>query len=235
MGSVSLLCHLVLSVFYTYSIYVYIYELVPPEELNLIRNANYGPFKYLTFWDLLMQWLWFTLAVLGGLTGGSQYRRGKPMLQRILDFLFTAILFPIALFVSVSFWTLFIIDREMIFPVIYDTFFPLWLNHAIHTLPTIAVVGELLCCMHTFPSQRTGFLTIAAAALTYLLWVCYIAYNTGHWVYPILAQLHTVGRAGFIAGCCMVTGIFYFIGYGLQALRWGHESRHEDLIYHKRK
>ena len=53
MGAISALSHAALSAVYAYTTYVYVYGIKPPKEIVIIRYSNYGPFKYLTFWDLV--------------------------------------------------------------------------------------------------------------------------------------------------------------------------------------
>lgn len=40
------------------------------------------------------------------------------------DFIFAAFAFPVAFNVGVTFWSLFAIDRELVFPKALDAFFP---------------------------------------------------------------------------------------------------------------
>lgn len=223
------------SIFYGYSIYAYIYEIHPPKEIKLIRTNNYGPLKYLTFWDLLLQCLFFTLCAINDMQTPQRNNRRPSWLQSFIDFLFSTVVFSCAVFVSTSFWVIYAVDRELIFPAVFDSFFPSWLNHAVHTLPIFAVLGELCCVRRPFPTQRKGFLTVASFTLVYVAWVFYIANKTGHWVYPILQQLSDVGRAGFIGFLCIIIGLCYILGHGLHRLRWGFDDQQQDLIYHKRK
>ena len=73
-------------------------------------------------------------------------------------------------FVTSTFWGLWHINRELIFPKALDSFFPNWLNHNIHTTPGIGVLVEMFFTRHEHPSQRKGFLTVAAFTGVYLLW-----------------------------------------------------------------
>lgn len=58
-------------------------------------------------------------------------------------FLFNALVFPCSLLVVTIFWTIWHIDRELIFPKVIDTFFPLWLNHMMHTFILVPLMIEL--------------------------------------------------------------------------------------------
>ena len=47
------------------------------------------------------------------------------------DFVFSTIGFPVGVFVSVSFWGLYAIDRDLVFPDELDQFFPPITNHMV--------------------------------------------------------------------------------------------------------
>nr|XP_053628535.1 androgen-induced gene 1 protein-like isoform X2 [Cherax quadricarinatus] len=127
------------------------------------------------------------------------------------------------MFVTISFWGLYNIDRNLIFPPEFDSWFPLWLNHNIHTTPLVGVLIELYFVPHIFPRRKTGLGVVAVLGLLYLIWVCVIAYRSGHWVYPILADLPVVGRAVFITIMAMLISSFYILGEVLNKNIWGVE------------
>ncbi len=69
----------------------------------------------------------FTNDVLLQLGQGSQ-------LRRLEDFLFSTLALPIGMFVGIMFWGLYMIDREVIFPPVYDLLIPSLANHMLHTV-----------------------------------------------------------------------------------------------------
>ncbi|XP_068250963.1 androgen-induced gene 1 protein-like [Palaemon carinicauda] len=222
MGFLSALIHFILVVHYGYGIHVYLFGLHPPEEFLKHRVAFGGPFKYLTFWDMLLQFAYFALAFINDVFGSNTpiYEKRKP-LQRLRDFVFSTVVFAGGVFVTVSFWGLYLFDRNLIFPPIFDSWFPVWLNHNVHTTPLVGVLIELYLNPHSFPRRRTGFSAVALFYLTYLVWVCYIAYASGHWVYPILAYLPVGGRVAFILLMSVLASSFYFLGETINNKVWG--------------
>ncbi|CAL4080449.1 unnamed protein product, partial [Meganyctiphanes norvegica] len=171
MGFVRTIYHSSLSLFYMYTIYVYIYALTPPEDIKKMRNIGGGQLKYLTYWDMLIQCFYFTLALINDVFGTDTIsKRRKSNLQKMRDFLFSTVVFAAGSFVSVSFWSLWAVDRKLIFPVEFDTWFPMWLNHGIHTLPVVGVLIEMFTTCHTFPTRNAGLLTVSAFASAYLSW-----------------------------------------------------------------
>ena len=73
-------------------------------------------------------------------------------------------------FVAACFWGLWAIDRELVFPVALDVFFPPWLNHIMHTSIVIFDVAEMLLIPMIFPSRRYAATGTAIVMVTYLVW-----------------------------------------------------------------
>lgn len=230
MGGVTTLIHFILAVHYGYGINVYLYGLTPPEEVMEIRKLIGGQFKYLTFWDMLLQFIYFTLAFVNDILGSSTLAsKNQSVVQKVRDFLFSTIVFALGSFVTISFWSLYHIDRQLIFPEEFDIWFPSWLNHNVHTTPLLGVLIELYLVPHTFPKRNTGLGMVAFLCLFYLLWVCFIAHQSGHWVYPILAELTVIGRTVFISSMSALISLFYIVGEFLNKKIWGAEQQQKKV------
>ncbi|XP_045615514.1 androgen-induced gene 1 protein [Procambarus clarkii] len=218
------LFHLLLSIHYGYGMHVYLYGLNPPQDFIKLRKIGGGPFKYLTFWDMLLQFTYFTIAFLNDIVGSNTTSaKNRVTLQKVRDFLFSTVVFSVGSFVSISFWGLYNIDRNLIFPPVFDSWFPCWLNHNVHTTPLVGVLLELYFVPHIFPKRRAGLGVVAFFSLMYLTWVCVIAYQTQHWVYPILADLPVIGRGIFISLMSVMISLFYILGEVLNKNIWGVE------------
>lgn len=73
----------------------------------------------------IVQSLYFIIAFLNDFFGSNEVAPKKlPIIRRIKDYMFAAFAFPIAFNVGISFWTLFAINRELVFPKALDAFFP---------------------------------------------------------------------------------------------------------------
>ena len=53
---------------------------------------------------------------------------------QIRDYYFATLAFPIGQFVGIIFWTLWHINRELVFPKAFDSIFPSYINHLMHTV-----------------------------------------------------------------------------------------------------
>ncbi|XP_047489644.1 androgen-dependent TFPI-regulating protein-like [Penaeus chinensis] len=133
---IAIVFHLLMVLHYGYSIKVYLLDLKPPEFMKKVNDIFGGPFKFLTFWDMLVQFLYFVVAFSNDLFGSSVLdRKRQSLLQKFRDFSFATVVFFLGSMVSIVFWLLFNLNRDLIFPELFDAWFPSWLNHAIHTMP----------------------------------------------------------------------------------------------------
>lgn len=101
-------------------------------------------------------------------------------------------------FVVLLFWTIFVHDRELIYPASIDSFFPLWINHAMvcilcklqlktvivilmalntqtmvfsqHTLVLPVLLGEMLVQPHIYPQMKHALAAIGLVGSAYLFW-----------------------------------------------------------------
>ncbi|XP_027203556.1 androgen-induced gene 1 protein-like [Dermatophagoides pteronyssinus] len=186
---------------YGYSVYyIWTYETLPPE----VRGRPFGKWKYLTYWDLLLQLGFFGLALIGS------FRWTPKSFGRLLDFLFYSLVFPIAMIVTISFWTLYSIDRELVFPKALDAYYPFWLNQTSHTLVAFLVLIELIFGNRNPPSKQAhGLIIINLFSYVYSFWVLYIAFTTNFWVYPFLEKLNWPLRISFGVALGLVNSLFY--------------------------
>lgn len=121
-------------------------------HVNVIRDIHKfnqkmdfgGKFKYLTYINLvrrtflIFQWIliisshfqiiqiiYFVIALLNDLFGTCLLTpRNAPIIRKLRDYVFATFAFPIVFNVGVTFWTLYSINRELVFPKLLDVFFP---------------------------------------------------------------------------------------------------------------
>ncbi|KAK2824037.1 hypothetical protein Q5P01_021212 [Channa striata] len=126
-----------------------------------------GPWKYLTFLNVLLQMSFFGLAVVNDLQLGKD---SEGSLSRCKDLLFSVFAFPVGMFVVLLFWTIFAYDRELVYPATIDTFFPPWINHAMHTFVLPVLFGEVLVQPHVYPQAKHALAALGLVGLAYLSW-----------------------------------------------------------------
>nr|XP_021189114.2 androgen-induced gene 1 protein [Helicoverpa armigera] len=200
--------------------YDYVYVKMP---LSYITPYG-GKFKYLTYLDAMIQTTYFTLALINDIVGTNEPSPSqKPLIRRVKDTVFSSLAFPLALFVGVSFWGIYAVDRELILPRSMDEFFPTWLNHVMHSNIVVFILIELLTSFRMYPKRKVGLSILSFFMICYLVWVHVIYYNTGFWVYPILHVLNWPLRIGFYLFCLAFASCGYILGERVNRAVWSSE------------
>ena len=166
-----------------------------------------GPWKFLTFINLWVQLAFHLLHLLSTFL---------PAIKRARDLFFESLAFPAGMLVAVMFWSLYAIDRELVYPEIIDKYVPVAVNHMEHSVMVpLILLHSLLWRMR--PCNLALSLAITAAGiLAYLGWILYIGYTLDLWVYPILNELAGVQFGAFIGGAAVVGIALNVCGRALQ-------------------
>lgn len=129
--------------------------------------------------------------------------------------------FPIGLLVVLSFWSIYFIDRELVYPKEVDKIIPAWQNHAMHTLPLIGCLIENYFNYHKYPKMIKGMTISISFGAIYLAWTFFLAYTTGFWVYGVLEVLDNFSRFLFILSqLILVLGAYKLGEYINNSLIW---------------
>ena len=173
-----LLIQLAAIINFGYTIYWDLYILKLPG-----RPSFGGQWKYLTFINLWIQLIYFSVSFFNNFIGSQATESAKASkLQRCRDLLFATLAFPIGQFVGIVFWVLFHVDRELVFPAHYDNFFPNYINHAMHTTVIPAQLLELFNLYHAYPKRLNGMSITMIFCFVYLTWTLIVAHFGGIWV-----------------------------------------------------
>lgn len=199
-------------------------RLQPPLSCAIGTLTKKRSTVYLTQIFMLMQVAYFGLAVANDVFGSDQRRPSKQhRLQRIRDWCFTSLVFPVGQFVSFMFWTLYLINRELILPLTMDEWFPGWLNHIMHTLPMVAGLAEQVLVYHTHQRGHSRLLPLVSLYAVYLAWFMYVRIAGGFWIYPLFNLLSS-GEIGVFLGLMSVPALFAFVaGERIHVAVWGLE------------
>ncbi|GLH15391.1 Androgen-induced protein 1 [Gryllus bimaculatus] len=220
--------------------------------------------KYLTFWNMCLQSLYFTICVLNDIAGSNEIApKNPPLIRRIKDYMLCTVAFPVSMvckhflvlniktvselvpdksvlanlfqFVGLTFWGLYAIDRELVFPKALDPYFPSWLNHVMHTNIMIFIVLEMVLSFRKYPTRGNGTGGLTAFMCVYLVWTFIIYFYSGAWVYPVLEVLNWGQRAIFFIVLLLFVNALYFVGEFVNKTIWGKELRQlERAGSHKR-
>ncbi|KAM3962761.1 androgen-dependent TFPI-regulating protein-like [Aphomia sociella] len=172
---------------------------------------------FLTMWCFILQTIYFAVSFLNDLFGSNEPTpKRKHLIRTIKDIMFS-LAFPIALYVSIAFWALYIFARPLVFPEIVEKMVPIWLNHTIHSLITVFMIIELLVTKRNYPSRTTGCSMIVLFVGAYIVWMHVLYARAGVWPYPIFDVISLPMRIVF---CSVSTGFglaIYVFGEKLNA------------------
>ena len=185
-----------------------------------------GKWKYLTFWDLWLQTLYFGMCLSRDIidwkkkSPGGRDHHSLQSLQKFIDQTHAMFVFPIGMFVVITFWAIYLFDRELIFPSYLDSIIPAWLNHIMHTFPLFFLLMDKWTVHHRYPSKRRGLLGALFFTSVYTFWILWLAFLKGIWVYPVLEVLELKQRFFFIGVLWMFVVSIYLLGESLTIFLW---------------
>jgi hypothetical protein len=162
-----------------------------------------------------------SIALVNDFIGTNEEKpKESPLIRRIRDYIFATFAFPLGMNVSSLFWTLYSIDRELVFPKIVDPIYPWWLNHILHTNVFVLIVIELVILYHEYPSRKHELIGLTTFIIAYISWVHVIKLVADAWVYPVLHVLDLHHRVGFFLLTGTIPILFYFVGEFLNNELW---------------
>ncbi|XP_041976511.1 androgen-induced gene 1 protein-like [Aricia agestis] len=164
---------------------------------------------FLTMWCLLLQTVYYYVSFLCDFLADSS--RKRHMLHKIRDAMF-AVAFPLAIFVAATFWSIYLVDRELIFPETLDNIFPPFFNQVMHTTVAIFIVIDLFITYREYPTRSVGFGLFMSIFLVYLVWTFYIFATCKAWVYPVFDHFTWPQRILFIVFSFVTGASFYIAG-----------------------
>lgn len=175
--------------------------------------------------------MYYSLALINDFVGSNEPGdKNPPTIRKVRDYIFATFACPLGTHVAFTFWTLYAIDRELVFPKIIDSFYPWWLNHALHSNVFVLILLESFILHHQYLGWRKEATVLTAAIVAYIAWVNIVKLVTGFWVYPVLNELNNLARIGFYLGNIVSPLIFYFLG------KFGHERYwHRELALNAQK
>uniref|UniRef100_A0A8D8ZS03 Androgen-induced gene 1 protein n=1 Tax=Cacopsylla melanoneura TaxID=428564 RepID=A0A8D8ZS03_9HEMI len=210
--------HVVGAVLFPFGIYTH-YKVDIPVDVNPIDSAYGQKFKYLTFIDEIVQASYFTVCVVCDIISLSNVS-SVTTLSSVRDYFFASIGFPIGSFVAITFWALFVLDRNLVMPAEFDQYFPMWLNHIVHSMVFVLPVMEIITSPREYPSIQNGLIGLCVFQGVYLVWIHVVYYKCNMWVYPILEKLGLFARYMFLGSSVAFSIALYFGGQFLNNTIW---------------
>ncbi|XP_045515029.1 androgen-induced gene 1 protein-like [Pieris brassicae] len=183
------------------------------------KGMDSYPFRsrvlFLTLWNFVLHAVYYWIAFANDIFGTNDVSpRHPPLIRKIKDMIF-ALAFPLGVYVSVAFWGVYAVDKDLIFPEPVEKAYPPWINHPLHTLVSIFITIEMLTSNITYPRRKLGLAIINVFIFSYLVFLFIVYGQTGKWVYPVLTHLNWPLRICFCLGSVAIGHIFYFLGESL--------------------
>jgi len=200
-------------------------------ELDRLLNGYGGRLKYLTHLNMILQCGYYSLALSTSLCGAER----RASLLRARDWLFTSLAFPMGQFVSLLFWALCCVDPALVLPPAVAPWLPPALNHAMHTLPSLAGLAEAVLEPHVHRRGLLRVMPMYGALAAYLLWMLEVRIHGGFWVYPVFDGLSPLQRTAFILLLAIPAQVCQVAGEHLHAAVWGVDATDTGKVEEKKK
>lgn len=203
------LFHLIGLTVSAWSLYVhYIHVDLNPQ----VKRGYGGEWRYLTYINLNVQFVIFTLCVLQDILMALSFNvSGINKIKNVKDLLYISVAYPLCLFVLSTFWIIYAIDRELILPVSMDSIVPYWTNNVFHTYIVITLALSLTDQLE-YPNKKKGLILSSLFIVSYIVWISFLFTKTNSWPYPIMNVLSSVQLFIFISFCIIAFLLFYLIG-----------------------
>ncbi|XP_017473356.1 PREDICTED: androgen-induced gene 1 protein isoform X3 [Rhagoletis zephyria] len=202
------------------------YKLETSLSRRLVPDGFVQKAKLLSYWSLIIQSLYYIISLINDFVGTNEVAPKRiPTIRKVKDYLMSALAFPVALNVGITFWTLYAIDRELVFPRVLDAVFPSWLNHVVHTNIVVFIILELFTSFRAYPKRSQGITGLAAFMLSYLVWIHVVKHYSGVWVYPVLEVLQLPQRVVFFVAVLAFTLCLYLLGEFMNNIVWAKELK----------
>ncbi|XP_047038476.1 androgen-dependent TFPI-regulating protein-like isoform X2 [Helicoverpa zea] len=176
---------------------------------------------YLTNWNFLFQTIFLTMSLVYDLM--EWFDRHETSLGKKLrfcrDVMFSGLVVPLTLFISTMFWTLFWIDRELVFPVVYDQLVPWWFNHCVHTNIAIVLLIETVLQARRHPTHYKLELWLTGGAGVLYAIVYYSIFFFAHrWLYAVFGIMTWWQVCLYQILIWTSTFVFYYIQFPINRI-----------------
>ncbi|XP_075988377.1 androgen-dependent TFPI-regulating protein-like isoform X3 [Anticarsia gemmatalis] len=174
-----------------------------------------------TNWNVLFQSCFLTMSLVYDMMEWMDKHESYigRKLKYVRDVMFCGLVVPLTLFISSMFWTVYWIDRELVFPEIYDQLVPWWFNHCVHTNILIVLGVETLLQARRYPTNRKIELWLnGIAGVSYAI-VYYSIYFLAHrWLYNVFAIMTWWQVCLYQILIWASTFVFYFIQFPINRI-----------------
>ncbi|XP_063835868.1 androgen-dependent TFPI-regulating protein-like [Ostrinia nubilalis] len=157
-------------------------------ELAILRVLF---FRYATIWNVIILLMYSALGFVCDFSIVQREENKVPSKIRELRYkVFHQLVFPCCVGIFFTFWPLYCIDRELIFPSINDTIISKLQNIIVHGFTLLYVCWEMAFLPNILRKKEVNVLPIIMVNTAYFINVLYTKYvEPGIWLYAILEHI----------------------------------------------
>ncbi|XP_013135949.1 PREDICTED: androgen-dependent TFPI-regulating protein-like isoform X2 [Papilio polytes] len=158
----------------------------------LLKDLKYLAAFFLTNWNFAFQTIFLMLSLVHDLLEwlDKQDSQLASRLRYWRDIVFSGLVLPFTLFVSSMFWCVYAVDRELVFPRVYDDVVPWWFNHCVHTNISVVVLIETLLQPRRRPRNfKNEILAVTIVDVAYAIVYYGIYFFTHRWLYRVFGVM----------------------------------------------
>lgn len=195
-----------------------------------------GRLKYYTVWNICLAIFYYGFSSLVDLIHllGGEFQ----CLRKFRDYIFCSMVVPASMNVSVVFWTIYAMNPDFILTKEDQVYQPVYgyFNQVAHTGPIVSTFIEALTVYHVIPSRFwKGCLGGLMYGSAYTVWLYWVAYKAGFWVYPFLGSMNEMQRFAYFA-ISFVYGFFcYYLVVSIIRIAWKRQFELDQPILGEQK
>ncbi|XP_068621916.1 androgen-dependent TFPI-regulating protein-like isoform X2 [Battus philenor] len=158
----------------------------------LLKDLKYLTPFFLTNWNFAFQTIFLMLSLAHDVLEWMDKHESHfaSRLRYWRDVIFSGLVVPFTLFVSLMFWCVYAVDRELVFPEVYDAVVPWWFNHCVHTNISIVILIETLLQARRRPRDfKKEIIFVTAVDLAYAVVYYAIYFFTHRWLYKVFGVM----------------------------------------------
>uniref|UniRef100_A0A1A9WK79 Uncharacterized protein n=1 Tax=Glossina brevipalpis TaxID=37001 RepID=A0A1A9WK79_9MUSC len=180
-----------------------------------------GNMKFLTTQNMLIQTIYYIIALLNDIIGTNAMDQNLPQIRLIRDHYFASLAFPLAIYVTYQYWSLYSMRAGWVSPPVFNSAVPKWLNLIEHANVSVLILLDMLLCSRKYPNRITGLITLYSYVWAYVAWLYYVKEKAGFWVYHILTYMTEKQRRNTFAVILLKILFIYMQGELLNNTIWG--------------
>ncbi|KAJ8925624.1 hypothetical protein NQ315_009468, partial [Exocentrus adspersus] len=186
---------------------------------RILNLEKFAPF-YFTSWNMIIQTIYFLLAMLYDILHiFTKQRHLETKVELYKGYIFTSLVFPCSLFVSTMFWSVYSINREWVLPEVLDEFVPDWLNHSLHTNIVVFLIIEVLIANQLLPTFKSAFIGLTTLSTIYNVVFLIVYFSCGQWIYGIFYIFTWPERIAFMLSNYVFVVMVMKAGLKIQSLK----------------